>query len=273
MLKKYIFTIIYLSFFFMLLATAWMAYSSACDYERKMGNFTDKLHMMPQIQRTLKGAIEIITFKAYKGYTEEIEKLQAMEVEMNAAKQGSLVATILFVISSMGWLAFIFAFKRALFIPSMLVISVIALAVGLFAPVLMIVSYKDFPILGAVVFQFQSKGIITAIQALFASDNYVVASVILVFSVLLPFVKTIVMGLALFAPVKFIASKSLHLIKLIGKWSMADVFVVALLLTYFSLSKDEFTNAEVQTGLYFFIGYVILSMFVSHLLTRFSSYK
>lgn len=273
MLKKSLFTIIHFVFVVMLLTSAWMAYSSACNYEHQMDKFTEELHLMPKVKTTAKGILEWMTFKTYKGYTEEIEKLKAMEVEMNAAKQRSLVATILFFILSMGWLAFIYAFKRALFISSMLVISVIALAVGLFAPVLMIVSYKDFPILGAVVFQFQSKGIITAIQALFASDNYIVATIILVFSVLLPIVKTIVMGLALFTPVKFLASKSLHLIKLIGKWSMADVFVVALLLTYFSLSKDEFTNAEVQTGLYFFTGYVILSMIVSHLLTRFSSYK
>jgi len=65
---------------------------------------------------------------------------------------------------------------------------------------------------------------------------------------------------------KSIASYSLRLIRNIGKWSMADVFVVALLLTFFIVNKDKSTDAAVQTGLYFFLCYVILSMIASHLL-------
>ena len=52
----------------------------------------------------------------------------------------------------------------------------------------------------------------------------------------------------------------------LGKWSMADVFIVALLLTNLSLNTDDFTRAEVQVAIYFFSTYVIISMFASHML-------
>ena len=51
--------------------------------------------------------------------------------------------------------------------------------------------------------------------------------------------------------------------KLIGKWSMADVFVVSTFLVYFSASKGSMSQAEVQVGFYFFFIYVIVSMLTS----------
>ncbi|MCB5266456.1 MAG: paraquat-inducible protein A, partial [Candidatus Cloacimonetes bacterium] len=51
--------------------------------------------------------------------------------------------------------------------------------------------------------------------------------------------------------------------KVIGKWSMLDVFVVAVLLVYLTGSGSEVSHAEVQVGLYFFLAYVIVSMLVS----------
>jgi uncharacterized paraquat-inducible protein A len=51
--------------------------------------------------------------------------------------------------------------------------------------------------------------------------------------------------------------------KMIGKWSMVDVFVVAVFLVYLTANKGDVSRAEVEVGLYFFLSYVIVSMFVS----------
>jgi uncharacterized paraquat-inducible protein A len=51
--------------------------------------------------------------------------------------------------------------------------------------------------------------------------------------------------------------------KMIGKWSMVDVFVVAVFLVYLTANKGEVSRAEVEMGLYFFLAYVIVSMLVS----------
>jgi uncharacterized paraquat-inducible protein A len=51
--------------------------------------------------------------------------------------------------------------------------------------------------------------------------------------------------------------------KMIGKWSMVDVFVVATFLVYLTTNKGDVSRAEVEVGLYFFLAYVIISMLVS----------
>ena len=58
-----------------------------------------------------------------------------------------------------------------------------------------------------------------------------------------------------------ILDKSLTLIETLGKWSMLDVFVVALLLV--SLKLGALAKVEVHYGLYFFTASVILTMALS----------
>ncbi|MNN99281.1 Paraquat-inducible protein A [compost metagenome] len=59
------------------------------------------------------------------------------------------------------------------------------------------------------------------------------------------------------------ASHVVKFFKMIGKWSMVDVFVVAVFLVYLTANKGDVSRAEVEVGLYFFLAYVILSMLVS----------
>ena len=55
----------------------------------------------------------------------------------------------------------------------------------------------------------------------------------------------------------------------IGKWSMADVFIVATFLSYLSFSNMNTgidTEANTLVGLYFFLAYCILSITSSHII-------
>ena len=61
--------------------------------------------------------------------------------------------------------------------------------------------------------------------------------------------------------------------KAIGKWSMADVFVIAIMVAYLaavaSKDMDELFSleAEFSSGFYYFLGYCLLSILASQLLT------
>ena len=138
-----------------------------------------------------------------------------------------------------------------------------ALAGGLFIPIMMMSIHKEVQYLGDVVLQMESKGVLGSISKLFENSDYVVGGALLLFSIVLPLLKTLSM---LFVAV-FIKNRAAHTIvhffKLLGKWSMADVFVVAVFLVYLSGNKGEMSRAEVQVGLYFFLAYVILSMIAS----------
>jgi len=134
---------------------------------------------------------------------------------------------------------------------------------GLITPILMVTIHKQVAYLGDVVLSFESKSIVGSLVKLYNHGDVTVAAVILLFSVLVPFVKTFfLMFVALFMQSRF-AHGIVRFFKVIGKWSMVDVFVVATFLVYLSVDKGDVSRAETGTGLYFFLAYVIMSMLVS----------
>jgi len=262
------FYIIYAIFSCILILTSWVAYSAACNYERQTEMFTDRLKAEDKIVSVFKQITEGISFGKYTGHSEEKQQLEAILKQRQYYKQLSIIATISFFVMMLMFL--VFTYKTNVFLPTMLMISLIALLVGLFAPILMMVAYQEVPVFGKVIFMFQSKGIISTIATLWESDNLFVALPLIIFSVVIPILKTLLMAVAFIQP---LAAKSIEIIKPLGKWSMADVFVVALLLTYFTTNQDNSTHAEVQIGLYFFIIYVILSMIVALLIAGSNMYR
>jgi len=51
-----------------------------------------------------------------------------------------------------------------------------------------------------------------------------------------------------------------YIIKTIGKWSMVDVLVVAILVVFFTTNEDVTSEMIIESGLYFFLIYVLISM-------------
>jgi hypothetical protein len=141
--------------------------------------------------------------------------------------------------------------------------AMITLLFGLFTPILIVTIHKEVEYIGDIVLSFESKGVIGSIVKLWEGNDIVVAMVILIFSVLVPIAKVFSL---LFISV-FMQSRSAHHIvkffKMIGKWSMVDVFVVAIFLVYLTANKGDVSRAEIEVGLYFFLAYVIVSMLVS----------
>jgi len=143
------------------------------------------------------------------------------------------------------------------------VLALITLIFGLISPLLMVTIHKEVEYLGDIVLSFESKGVFGSIDKLFESGDIVVALVILIFSVIVPLLKVFsLLFISIFVEHKF-ADKIVKFFKAIGKWSMVDVFVVAVFLVYLTANKGEISRAEVEVGLYFFLAYVIISMLTS----------
>ena len=141
--------------------------------------------------------------------------------------------------------------------------ALLTLTLGLITPILMVTIHKEVEYLGDIVLSFESKGVIGSIVKLWETGDIVVALVILLFSVVVPVLKVLsLLVVSLFMQSRF-AHGIIAFFKMIGKWSMVDVFVVAVFLVYLTANKGDVSKAEVEMGLYFFLAYVIVSMLVS----------
>ncbi len=139
-------------------------------------------------------------------------------------------------------------------------VSLVFLIVGLLAPILSLVAYTELAVLGRVVFRYESKGILTTVLELVGSGNLFIAAVLFLFSVVTPAIKLILAFMAIESPHLEGRNRYVGFISIIGKWSMADVLVVAILLAYFITGSDGFSDSWLGPGLYFFAGYCLLSL-------------
>ncbi|MDZ7753115.1 MAG: paraquat-inducible protein A [Gammaproteobacteria bacterium] len=148
-------------------------------------------------------------------------------------------------------------------------VSGVFLAVGLAAPMFTLSAFGDVPVLGRVVLSHEVKSVLSMIAGLADSGNLFVAALLALFSVVTPVVKMalslMVLGLA-HGGGRRLALATIHHV---GRWSMTDVFVVAVLLAFLAANQARTTDAAVGIGLYFFAGYALLSLAAGHLLVHF----
>jgi len=192
--------------------------------------------------------------------TVTIEKIKN---EQSATMQKAKQYTLYFmVILAVVLLSYFVISLRAVTITGSLA-ALMTLVLGLITPILMVTIHKEVEYLGDIVLSFESKGVIGSIMKLWESGDFVVALVILLFSVITPVLKvTSLLFVSVFIQSRF-AHNIVKFFKMIGKWSMVDVFVVAVFLVYLTANKGDVSRAEVEVGLYFFLAYVIVSMLVS----------
>lgn len=109
----------------------------------------------------------------------------------------------------------------------------------------------------------KTYSILTGIRSLLGGNGFWIGLVLLVFSVVFPIVKLIALRVAL---TEVGVGRSLNrphrLLANVGRYSMADVFVVALLVVA-SKSFPGGTEVAVRWGIYAFAGAALLTMFAS----------
>lgn len=138
--------------------------------------------------------------------------------------------------------------------------SMLILYPGLTNPILQITIAADLPILGRTTFYEQTQSILETVDTLYNTNNKLVAALILLFSVVVPFTKgVIILCTVLIKKIPF-RSQLHQFVNTIGKWSMADVFVVGVFIAYLSTQSNSAINAELLDGFYYFTAYCILSL-------------
>ncbi|HUE86328.1 MAG TPA: paraquat-inducible protein A [Vicinamibacterales bacterium] len=119
----------------------------------------------------------------------------------------------------------------------------------------------------------QTRSIIGAVRQLYDVGSPLPATLILLFSVVVPLTKAALVAIALYmrdAPARL---RTLHFVETIAKWSMADVFAVALFIVFLAAQASQqppgapesappllaFT-AHFGSGFYWFAAYCLFSL-------------
>ena len=236
-------------------------YLTAKHYEQKTYEMTQQMDAGTLAEYQLKELANLFTLGLVKNDTKE--KMLSLEKERQTLNADSRSYALYFAIGALVILLLYFLLSLQGFTIAVSIAALLALINGLITPILMIVIHKEVEYLGDVVLSFESKGILGSVAKLYANGSLVVAGVILLFSVIVPAFKTLsLLFVATFEHSPF-AAKVVRLFKHLGKWSMIDVFVVAILLVYLTGGSSETSRSEVEIGLYFFLIYVLLSMVAS----------
>ena len=138
--------------------------------------------------------------------------------------------------------------------------SLACLYPGLYQPILTINVGAQLPLVGSVTLHNSTQSIMKTIETLFKNNNSLVASLILLFSVLVPLIKAIILLVILLFKKMKGRKMAYNFVSLIGKWSMADVFVVGVFLAFLATRSDDNIHAQLETGFYYFLAYCILSL-------------
>ncbi|MCU0437380.1 MAG: paraquat-inducible protein A [Raineya sp.] len=152
-------------------------------------------------------------------------------------------------------------------------VSIVSLIIGISTPILEILAFEDdlkiealsfvdLPIKGEIIFYYQNKSVLDVIGVLFEKGNYLVGICIFLFSLVIPFGKLILGGLSVSG--YYQKEKIDDWLQKIGKWSMADVFVVAVFLSFMSFNNFNTgisTKSDTLIGFYFFLAYCMLSIY------------
>jgi paraquat-inducible protein A len=154
--------------------------------------------------------------------------------------------------------------KQGIIINLLLLVSLATLIIGVTAPLLTLEKLYFFE---------NTVSLLTTVTGLFAQKEWFLFFIIAIFSLCIPIIK--IASLVLILNVEYkkgsFLDKALHVIETLGKWSMLDVFVVALLLV--SVKLGVLAKVEVHYGLYAFAASVLLTMGLSLWIYRLSTNK
>jgi hypothetical protein len=163
----------------------------------------------------------------------------------------------------------VLASRGALF--ALATVSLFFFVIGVIAPAMVIWTAPSIPMASGnleFVLQHQVRGIAMIIWDLLTNGHWIIGGFLLLFSIVTPMAKVSLTYFATGSESKELNFKIGQLLHTIGKWSMADVFVAAILLALYALKYQEATKSVPCLGLYYFIGYCMLSMTTTEMLVQ-----
>ncbi len=240
---------------------AWLGkegYRSAIEYEHTSAKIAQMMEAKKVAEYKIKDLANLLTLGAVKNdLRDRLRELQTKQAKAEAKSKKIILyfAMTVVVVAISSWLLPIRLATALLSITAL-----ISLLNGLITPILMIIVHKNIEYLGDVILSFESKSILGSIEKLYNGGNIPIAITILIFSILIPTLKTFSLLFVSIYERRPFATKMVHFFKYLGKWSMLDVFVVALLLVFLTSQGTDTSRAKAEIGIYFFLAYVILSM-------------
>ena len=129
----------------------------------------------------------------------------------------------------------------------------------------------------------QTRSILGSVRRLYEVGSPVPATLILLFSVIVPVGKAALVTWALFMVDAVRRSRTLRVVEAVAKWSMADVFVVALFIAYLAAQASQTApgssapaliafTAHFGAGFYWFAAYCLFSLASQQYTARLSSF-
>ncbi len=272
MTKNLISSFILTAVFISLLFLAFNSYKNAKIYENTYKQYaqeqTIKNSVEKNTQEMLNGLIGALLGQNPKVTKDEIpsKKLQLENLKEKPIEYVIIFATII----TLSLLSF-FVVSKKIFLTYLHSVTILSLVFGLISPIFMMYILLDYNFQNIVnikdaILQFESLTIIESINKLiYVQEKYFVGIIILLFSVVFPFIKTLLSFVNVFINHVSIVNKTTKLLSALSKWSMTDVFVLSIFLVYLSSVNSGISKivTQIEVGFYFFFIYVILSIILS----------
>ena len=110
-----------------------------------------------------------------------------------------------------------------------------------------------------------TRSILQTVQELLNGNNYLVAGLIFLFSVVVPVMKGVLLILAVMLRTRPKLCYGIDVVvRAISKWSMADVFVVGIFIAFLSGEAMPNFQATLGDGCYYFTAYCLVSISSLH---------
>jgi uncharacterized paraquat-inducible protein A len=132
---------------------------------------------------------------------------------------------------------------------------------------------------GTVVINDSAKSILGTSEELWNDGNHLVAFLIIFFSVFVPAIKLLLLSVAVAFRESQLESRLAKASAAMSKWSMADVFVMALIISFLAIKASSGHSSMVtneitlEIGFYYFLGYCLLSILAGQFLISSKSRK
>ncbi len=117
-----------------------------------------------------------------------------------------------------------------------------------------------------------TRSLLGAMQHLMESGHQGVAILIGLFGIVIPVIKIFLNLIALFAAHEKLRHISISISAVLSKWSMSDVFMMAILVAFFAVNANEHAintvqmTAQLQSGFYYFATYCVLAILAGQLM-------
>ena len=150
-------------------------------------------------------------------------------------------------------------------------ISLGCFIIGILAPAMVIWTAPNIPMETgnlSFVLQHEVRGIWAIIWELLTAGHFIIGGFLLLFSIITPLTKVLLTYFITWSNSRALNFKIGEFLHAIGKWSMADVFVAAILLALYALKFQEATKSIPCLGLYYFIAYCMVSLSTTELLVH-----